>query len=169
MAQQALQLIEEDGTSVSFPIVVANMRDQLNQVASLLEQQSTGADTQTLQKEIEKTLEELIEALQIAKKGGGGSGGGKPGNCKPCLLPNTAELKLLRALQLRVNRRTMEVEKARVEGPLVEVRKAETGRLSKLQGEIAGMVQEIIERTQAPPLPMIKLLDPAKTGLKGEH
>ena len=106
MAQQALQLIEEDGTTISFPVVVENMRDNLTQVAAFLEQQATGIETQTLQHEIERTLEELIEALQIAKKSGSGSGQGKPGNCKPALLPDTAELKLLRALQLRVNRRT---------------------------------------------------------------
>jgi hypothetical protein len=136
------------------------LRDNLKQVAAFLEEQSTGPPTQTLQQEIEKTLEELIEALQVAKKGGG-SGGGKPGNCKPCLLPNTAELKLLRALQMRVNRRTVEVDHARAAGPLPEISKGEMSRLSKLQGEIAGMVQAIVERTQAPPLPMIKLLDPA--------
>jgi hypothetical protein len=157
MAQQALTLIEEDGTSVSFPVVVANMKDNLNQVASWLETQSTGEETQTLQHEIEKTLEELIEALQVAKKGGSGKGG-KPGNCKPCLLPNTAELKLLRALQLRVNRRTAAFDKAHAAGKLEPPQKAEVGRIAKVQKEIAGMVQAIVERAAAPPIqPLLPL------------
>jgi hypothetical protein len=148
MAQQALQLIEEDGTTISFPVVVENMRDNLTQVAAFLEQQATGIETQTLQHEIERTLEELIEALQIAKKSGSGSGQGKPGNCKPALLPDTAELKLLRALQLRVNRRTRSFDETRPEGPLDVLRKTEVSRVSKLQGDVSDMVLAIIERMQ---------------------
>jgi len=148
MADQALQLIEEDGTTISFPVVVENMRDNLNQVAAFLEQQATGLETQTLQHEIERTLEELIEALQIAKKAGNGSGQCKGGNCKPPLLPDTAELKLLRALQLRVNRRTRSFDEARPEGPLDALRKTEVTRVSKLQGDVSDMVLAIIERMQ---------------------
>ena len=149
LAVQALELIEKDGTSISFPVVVANLRDNLRQVAEMLEGHATGDGTQTLQREIEKTLEELIEALQIAKKskpGGSGEGGGK---CKPALLPNTAELKLLRALQLRVNRRTKAFDQVRPEGDLDKARHKEISRISELQKEIGGMVQAIIERTQA--------------------
>jgi hypothetical protein len=148
MAQQALQLIEEDGTTISFPVVVENMRDNLNQVATMIEQQQTGPPTQTLQHEIERTLEELIEALQIAKKQRSGSGQGQGGNCKPALLPNTAELKLLRALQLRVNRRTRSFDGDRPEGALDDAQKGEITRLSTLQRDISDMVLAIIERTQ---------------------
>jgi hypothetical protein len=148
MADHALQLIEEDGTTISFPVVVENMRDNLNQVATLIEQQQTGPPTQTLQHEIERTLEELIEALQIAKKQGSGSGQGQGGNCKPALLPNTAELKLLRALQLRVNRRTKAFDGDRPEGALDDVQTGEITRLSTLQRDISDMVLAIIERTQ---------------------
>jgi hypothetical protein len=151
MAAHALQLIEEDGTSVSFPVVVANMRDNLDQIAALLEKSETGDYTQTLQREVEKTLEELIEALQIARRSGGGGGGGGGGNCKPALLPNTAELKLLRALQLHVNRRTVAFDEARPEGALDQAQKGEITRISTLQKEIGGMVHAIIERTQPPP------------------
>jgi thiaminase len=148
MADHALQLIEEDGTTISFPVVVENMRDNLNQVATMIEQQQTGPPTQTLQHEIERTLEELIEALQIAKKQGSGSGQGQGGNCKPALLPNTAELKLLRALQLRVNRRTKAFDGDRPEGALDDVQTGEITRLSTLQRDISDMVLAIIERTQ---------------------
>jgi hypothetical protein len=148
LSQQALQLIEEDGTTISFPVVVENMRDNLTQVAAFLEQQATGIETQTLQHEIERTLEELIEALQIAKKSGSGSGQCKGGNCKPPLLPDTAELKLLRALQLRVNRRTRSFDEARPEGPLDALRKTEVSRVSRLQGDVSDMVLAIIERMQ---------------------
>lgn len=152
MAQQALVLIEEDGTSVSFPVVVADMRENLKQTAVLLEGHDTGEQTQTLQREIEKTLEKLIEALQVARKSGGGKAGKGGGNCKPCLLPNTAELKLLRALQLRVNRRTRAFDQARHANAIDEPRQAEIVRISDVQKEIAGMVRAIIDRTNAVPV-----------------
>jgi len=150
LAQQALALIEADGTSVSFPVVVANMKDNLMQIATRLEETETGAYTQALQVEVEKTLEELIEALQAAKKqGGSGGAGGKPSNCKPALLPNTAELKMLRALQLRVNRRTKAFDEVRPNGPLDDARRKEVLAISNVQKDLGGMVRSIIQRTKA--------------------
>jgi len=147
MAKRALDLIEEDGTTVSFPVVVDEMRETLVQVAGRLEKQETGDATQRMQKEVEKTLEELIEALKIARKGGGAGGQGG-GNCKPCLLPNTAELKLLRQLQLRINRRTVDFQEGRPQGPLGEPQQAEIRRIAGLQKNVAKMVREIIGRQQ---------------------
>ena len=70
-----------------------------------MEAQRTDDYTQHLQREIEMTLEELIDALRrLQRQGGGGGGGG--GGGEPPLLPTSAELKLLRAAQMRVNRRT---------------------------------------------------------------
>lgn len=148
LAEKALGLIEEDGTTVSFPVVVEEMRENLMQISQRIEKQDTGVSTQTMQKDVEKTLEELIEALKIAKKSGGGSGECKGGNCKPPLLPNTAELKLIRQLQLRVNRRTADFQKARPQGDLDEARKNEIKRLAGLQKNIGVMVREILSRTQ---------------------
>jgi hypothetical protein len=147
MAKRALELIEEDGTTVSFPVVVDEMRETLLQVAGRIEKQETGDTTQRMQKEVEKTLEELIEALKIARKGGGGSGQGG-GNCKPCLLPNTAELKLLRQLQLRINRRTVDFQAGRPQGALEDPQQAEIQRIAGLQKNVAKMVREIISRQQ---------------------
>jgi hypothetical protein len=148
MAKKALELIEEDGTTVSFPVVVEGMQETLVQIAGRIEKQETGETTQRMQKEVEKTLEELIEALKIAKKSGTGSGSGQPGNCKPALLPNTAELKLLRQLQLRINRRTVEFQNGRPQGALDEPQHVEIQRVAGLQKSVAKMVREIISRQQ---------------------
>jgi len=152
MAQHALDLLTEDGTSIVFPAVVADLRDNLQTVAELFDDQRTNDYTRSLQKEIETTLEELIDALQKGAGGGGKGGekGGKKGGgsgCSPPLVSNTAELKLLRALQLRVNRRTKAFDKARPER-LDEVMKTDIGNITGLQGEISHMVERIIERTQ---------------------
>ena len=116
-AQQSLDIILDDGTSVVFPDVIEQLRDDLYSVAKLIEAKKTDAYTHTMQKEVEATLEELIEALQQAQKQkeGGGGGGGGGGGQDPPLLPNSAELKLLRAAQLRVNRRTQSFDTNRPE------------------------------------------------------
>jgi hypothetical protein len=147
MAKRALELIEADGTTISFPVVVEGMQESLVQIAGRIEQQDTGETTQRMQKEVEKTLEELIEAMKIARKGGG-SGQGQGGNCKPPLLPNTAELKLLRQMQLRINRRTVDFQNGRPQGALDEPRQAEIQRVAALQKNVAKMVREIIGRQQ---------------------
>jgi len=148
MAGKALKLIEEDGTTVSFPVIVSDMQESLLQLSNRIEKQETGETTQTMQKEVEKTLEELIEALKVARKAGGGSGKPGNGNCKPCLLPNTAELKLLRQLQLRINRRTVDFQNGRPQGGLDEPRQKDVQRIAGLQRNVAKMVREILSRQQ---------------------
>ncbi len=144
MAREAYDLLIEDATSIVFPTVVEDMRDGLHAVAKLLDGRRTGEYTQTRQKEIETTLEELIDALQKASGGGGGGGGG---NCqgRPPLVTPLAELKLLRALQLRVNRRTKAFDKARP-AKLDDVMQAEIANIAELQGEVSEMVERIVER-----------------------
>jgi len=116
----------------------------------LAENLRTDPYTVTLQKEVETTLAELIEALQQPqqqKKGGGGGGGGGAGQ-EP-LLPNSAELKLLRSAQLRINRRTVALDQARPSGaPLDGVLKGETQKIAERQAEIAEMTVKILERAQ---------------------
>jgi hypothetical protein len=151
-AQQALDIIIDDGTSVVFPDVVEQVRDDLITVGNLLaDDVRIDQYTLTLQKEIETTLEELIEALKQAQKqkegegGGGGGGGGEPP-----LLPNSAELKLLRSAQLRINRRTVAVETTRPQGggELEPVMKNELKTVADRQAEIAEMTVRILERGQ---------------------
>jgi hypothetical protein len=150
-AQQALDIILDDGTSVVFPDVVGQVRDDMLTVKQLLESSRTDAFTNSLQKEIESTLEELIEALQQAQqqKEGSGGGGGGGGGGEPPLFPNSAELKLLRAAQMRINRRTTSVATTRTkEGPLDENLKNEVQTIANRQSEIAEMTIRILERGQ---------------------
>jgi uncharacterized low-complexity protein len=150
-AQQALEIILDDGTSVVFPDVVEQLRDDLITVGSLLaDNLRTDSYTQAMQKEIESTLEELIDALQKAQKqkdGDGGGGGGGGGGNEP-LLPGSAELKLLRAAQLRVNRRTAALEASRPEsGEFDPVLKQEVRKVAERQAEIGEMTLKMVERS----------------------
>jgi hypothetical protein len=149
LAQQALDIIIEDGTSVVFPRIVQNLSEDLQSAATLLDAQRTGSYTQAVQQEIEQTLEELIEALERARKQqqqqGGGGGGGAGDGMRP-LLPPSAELKLLRSAQLRVNRRTKALDAVRGEDPDDDVLELELRKITALQGQIVKITEEMLEK-----------------------
>ncbi len=149
-AQKALVIILEDGTSVVFPEIVEQLRDDLRQTGKWLGETRTDELATGLQGEIETTLKELIEALEKARQpkppnpsgqGGGGGGG------QPPLLPNSAELKLLRASQLRINRRTDTVGKSAGEGKTLDgAQIGELKTLSDRQRQIGEMTDRILNR-----------------------
>ncbi len=145
-AQEALDILIEDGTSVVFPRIVEGLQEDLRRTGQLLESQRTDAYTQEMQKEIESTLEELIDALRRQRKQKQGGGGGGGGGGEPPLLPNSAELKLLKAAQLRVNRLTKAFDANRPEGDLDEVLQNEINAIALRQLEIAVMTESILER-----------------------
>ena len=151
MSQEAYDLLVEDGTSVVFPRIVEDLKTDLLQCAEGLKQQRTDSLTQLIQAEVETTLEELISALQRAQKekqendeSGGSSGGGGGGN-QP-LLPPSAELKALRSAQMRVNRRTKQVDQLREVTAADPQIQAEIQNLFGRQAKIVEMTDEMIEK-----------------------
>ena len=64
LGQQAYDLLVEDGTSVVFPEVVADLKIDLLEASQLLQEEKTSQYTQLVQKEIETTIEDLIDALK---------------------------------------------------------------------------------------------------------
>lgn len=73
-ASDALKLLEEEGTTAVFPEIIMDLRDQLHDVAGRCRAYETDEIVQEKQKEIEDTLELLINALRrtIEQKEGGG-------------------------------------------------------------------------------------------------
>ncbi|MEM6472363.1 MAG: hypothetical protein AAF802_22565 [Planctomycetota bacterium] len=144
-AFQTIDILIEDGTSVVFPRVVKNVQEDLVLVADLLASQRTDAYTQGLQQGVEVTLQELIDALQrnLKKKKGGGGGSC---DCEPPLLPGSAELKLLRSMQVRVNRRTQAFDKLGGAEKIDEVLEKEVANITALQEEVAEMTLELAEK-----------------------
>ena len=152
LAQQAYELLLEDGTSIAFPEIVQDLRLDLASCSELLQKEETGLLTQLVQKEIESTLRELLESLQEEKKdnksqGGGGGGGG--GGEQP-LLKKSAELKLIRSKQRRLNRRTQGIDRLRNNGAenLAKNLEQELDRMSDLQAKLLEMVEKINEVEQ---------------------
>lgn len=110
-ADRALALLQEDGTAVAFIEATTQVREDMEQVAERLAQAKVNQITQQIELDIIAALEEMIEALQKAQRerqqqpqGGQGQQGGQPQD--PALVDLIAELKMIKAMQLRVNNRT---------------------------------------------------------------
>jgi hypothetical protein len=113
-AEKALQLLSEEGSSVAFPATVEQMSDDMRQVAERLNQGKTDTITQGIEEEIITTLEELLQALEQAqekleeqkKQDQQQQQPMEGGQQEQPLVDAIQELKMIKSLQLRVNKRT---------------------------------------------------------------
>ncbi len=111
-ADKALLLLQEEGSSVAFPETVLQMREDMQQVTGRLGEVEVGPITQGLEQDIIEALEEAVAALETAlkeleeeqAKSGEMPSAGQ--SAEPALVNKIAELKMIRSLQLRINRRT---------------------------------------------------------------
>ncbi len=108
-ADRAMILLREDGSSVAFPEILDQAREDMRTVADRLGEIRLGTLTQGLEEEIIAALEESLAALQQALSQMRDSQG-KPqagaGSEEQALVDQLAELRMIRSLQQRVNRRT---------------------------------------------------------------
>jgi hypothetical protein len=110
-ANQAIGIIQAEGSAVAFAEVFFQVRGDMTNVATRLRKTDTAVVTQTIENDIIATLQEMIEALKKARKDNKNqqqqpkqSQGGQPQDQK--LIDMLAELKMIRSMQLRVNSRT---------------------------------------------------------------
>jgi hypothetical protein len=109
-AERALMILREEGSSVAFPEAVEQLREDMLTVARRLDENQVGEITQAIERDIIEALAEAIEALKKEleklkdKKKQPPPKQGQPSD--PPLVDILAELKMLRSLQLRVNRMT---------------------------------------------------------------
>ncbi len=124
-AERALVLLREDGTTVAFPEAIEQARVDMQAVSKRLGQTKLGIITQGLEEDIISALEETLAALQQALKKAReqksqpsqpqqGSPGEQP------LVDQLAELRMIRALQNRINRRTLRYGEILGDQPAVE-------------------------------------------------
>ena len=111
-SEEVENLLTDDGASVVVRNVVEGMKNDLIALAERVDANETGLFVQRSQKEVEMTLKELIDAVKIAQQM-------QEQQQQPQqeqqpqeqqLLPPSAELKLLRLTQLRINRRTIDFD-----------------------------------------------------------
>ena len=69
----------------------------------------------------------------------------------PGRLPDSAELKLIRAAQLRVNRRTAELDLRRNGGPLNDELKEEADAIAARQAQVIEMARKVMEKQSVAP------------------
>jgi hypothetical protein len=115
-ANKALQLLEEDGTAVAVPQVLEQARDDMKKVQALLFKTEVGPFCQGIEEDIIAALKEIIEALKKAQqelKDRKDQPPPPPGGNKPPdpLINVLAELRMLRNLQVKVNKRTIDYGK----------------------------------------------------------
>lgn len=144
-ADRALVLLREDGTSEAFPEAVEQARDDMQQIAERLNRVRVDMITQGMEEDVIAALEETLATLQQAleklrdqraqQQGGGGEPGEQP------LVDQLAELRMIRALQLRVNRRTTQY------GAMIEGEQALESDLLGLLDELALRQAKIVQAT----------------------
>ncbi len=108
---KAIILLKEEGSAVAFPEAAEQMREDMQQVMFRLEQAKVGSITQSIELDIIKALEEMIAALQKAQKEIQSGDPPPPMDSEgqpedQPLVDKIAELKMIRALQMRINTRT---------------------------------------------------------------
>ena len=148
-ADKAMSLLREDGTAVAFPEALGQLRQDVQQVVQRLAEAKVDKITQGIEEDIISSLEEMIQALQKAQKDTEKKRqqqtpprSGEPQD--PPLVDVLAELKMIRALQVRVNSRTerysklVEGEQAR-NADLIEALR----RLAERQGRIYKVTRDL--------------------------
>ena len=126
-----------------FPEIVEELKGDLERVAGRLGEQKTAKATQSMQAEIEDTLRMLIDALRRTIED---SEAGKCGQCngQPPLVPMSAELKLVLALQKRVYKRTKGYDTQIPEQMRVtEEATTEAGEIARKQGRVKYLTRKL--------------------------
>ncbi len=145
-ADRALVLLREDGTSVAFPEAVEQARDDMQQIADRLNRVKTDLITQGLEEDVIAALEETLAALQQAlenlrnQRAQQQQGGGQPGE-QP-LVDQIAELRMIRALQVRVYSRTQQF------GAMIEGEQALQAELLDMLTELSLRQSKILQATR---------------------
>jgi hypothetical protein len=147
-AYRALNLLKEEGSSVAFPKGVEQVRDDMLTISHRLGKYDVGELTQSIEKDVIESLQELVSALQSEIENRKKPENqrrrqqrGEQGEQDRQLVEQLAELKMLRSLQLRVNRRTKTI------GRMIKGEQATTDDLTNELQSLARKQAEIQEAT----------------------
>jgi hypothetical protein len=140
---KALLLLREDGGAVAFLEASEQIRDDMRNVVERLARAKVGKLTQNVEEDIMAAIKEMLEALKKAQKDADNrkkmppqpAQSGPQGD--PPLVDVLAELKMVRALQMRVNTRTVRYSK------LIEGEQAENADLIEALKQLAEREQRI--------------------------
>jgi hypothetical protein len=148
-ADRALVLLREDGTSIAFPEAIEQARNDMQSIANRLRNAKVDLITQGLEEDVIAALEEALAAMQQALKDlrdqqqqqqQQQQGGGSPGEKR--LVEHLAELRMIRALQARVNNRTRQY------GAMVDDEQAHEQEILEALRDLSLRQQKIFQATK---------------------
>ncbi|MCK5113531.1 MAG: DUF4175 family protein [Phycisphaerae bacterium] len=149
------RLLVKEGTTVVFPEVLDDIVKDMQSVSKRLEATDPGKLTQAMQKDIEETIQELLDAVrkELSKGPGRKKGGGAcKGGGKSPLVPPLAELRMLRLKMKRVNRGTKRLEKMKtskmITEPEAKIQHAKLAERHKKVLELAGKIKSKLDSSQ---------------------
>jgi hypothetical protein len=147
VAMDLADLLIEVGSTLVFPDLVSEIADDLGNLHGKLERIETGELTQRIQKDVESALEQILAALEEAQKKPAppnpNNGRQNPSGMGP-LLAKSQELKMVRALQLRVNKRTQEFHLDRPEtAELSPELKIQCQTIARKQTEVERILRKV--------------------------
>ena len=138
---KALAILRDDGSTAAFLEAAEQLREDMQQVVQRLAQAKVGQTTQSIEEDIINALKEIIDALKKAQKDQQNRKrppGPQGQQQDSALVDALAELKMIRALQMRVNTRTARYSK------LLEGNDAEQAQ----NAELVDALKRLAERQQ---------------------
>lgn len=154
-ANKALDVLGEDGTALVFPEAIKQVRADLVAVAGLLSRNDGGEITRGIQSDIERALIGMLDALAESQNDKPPdppkppTDGEAPPPGDPPIVSFLAELKLLRGMQDRCNRRTdclAKVVPATVGRSVGLIYLKQLGRTGEIQGNIGRLADRLAEQ-----------------------
>lgn len=148
---RAEDILVEDASTIVFPDIVLQLKEDMSAVSDLLKSENTGNITQDMENEIILTLEEMVEALQKAreeaKKEAQENKDGNGGGSSMQLISKSQELKLLRKMQIRVNQMTRLYKESSKNANLPES-KQDIKKIHDKQKKVLEIARKINERNE---------------------
>ncbi len=142
-----LRILVDEGTTVIVPELMRQMAADMADVATRLDRSDTSPATRRVLADIIALLEEILNAVERKREEDARleqQGGQQSGDRPRALLPGSAELKLLRSSQQRLNERTLELA---VLPDALDGDQARTmQRLSQRQRRLAELARRMNER-----------------------
>jgi hypothetical protein len=145
---EVVRILISEGTTVLLPELSADLAHTMENLAARLDQADTSGETQRKMAEVIAALEEVVGAIETRRKQELQNmlqlpdQGGESAN--PALLPESAELRLLRSAQVRINRRTEELAAAGQNGSSGGA--AELAALAARQQRLVEIARQMNER-----------------------
>jgi len=144
-----LRILLDEGTTVIVPELVRQLAGDMTEVGDQLAQGDASDGVCRLLDDIVELLEEIVAAIESKRdadvRSADQDGQGQPGDGSRALLPRSAELRLLRRAQIRINERTVALSAAGA--PEAEGLRAERmERLSARQRRLGELAHRMHDR-----------------------